>query len=136
MIFKLLTTLMIAMFTYAIVVQFNDPDTMFWSAMYGIALVTSIAAFMNVSARGMLWIAFGMYAAAVVWLFPAFEHSSLEAFASVGMKNVQQEMVRELWGMVICACWTMILIIHDGIKFPAHKNSDSTTSEADELVCN
>ena len=136
MFFKVLTTAMICLFSYAVVVQFNDPDTLFWAAMYAIATVISIAAYLSFSMRGMLWVAFGLYGASVVWLSPNFAHTSMEAFASVGMNSEEEELVRELWGMVICLFWSLMLILHDGRKFPVETREEKESAEADELVCN
>ena len=137
MVFRFLTVLMMVVFTYAIIVQFNDSDPLFWVALYGISLVTSVAAFVSLSMRGMLWIAFGIYFAAVLWMSPNFTHTSMEAFASVGMNSERDELVRELWGMVICTLWTLVLLIYDRKRFPAYSQDASELSgEADEIVCN
>ena len=137
MVFKLIIAVMVALLTYAIVVQLNDADMLFWTAMYGVSVITSVGDFMNLPLRPMLWVAFGLYAAAVVFYSPSFAYTSLEAFASVGMSGEEQERVRELWGMVVCLLWTGILIIHDMLKFPLIEYEDDfDDADVDDVLCN
>ncbi len=113
MIFKLITVIMIILFGYAIAVQLNDPDPYFWVALYGISLIASLGVLVALPMPGVLWVALGIYVAAIAWLSPNFANTSIEAFAAIGMKGDQEELVRELWGMVICALWTCVLIFQE-----------------------
>jgi hypothetical protein len=36
----------------------------------------------------------------------------MQAFASVGMNSIIEEEVRELWGLVICLAWSVVLYVH------------------------
>ncbi len=136
MLFKLLSILMITMFGIAIVVQFNDPDPIFWVALYGLALLISVGALIDLPMPGVLWLVLGVYLAAAAWLSPNFANTSLEAFAAVGMKGLEEELVRELWGMVICAIWTGILVIREGKKNDYYDDTESKiTDSTDEHLC-
>lgn len=136
MIFKFFAVLMIVLFSYAIVVQFNDPDTAYWIALYAISLLTTVLAVINVSLGGFYWLVLGIYLASVAWLSPNFSSTSLEAFAAVGMDNIQQELVRELWGMVICAAWAVVLVIRDSNLNPIFTKEERTAPVEEEAVCN
>ena len=41
---------------------------------------------------------------------PSLPDTSLDAFSSVGMSGERDELVRELWGLIICAVWTGVLL--------------------------
>jgi len=45
--FKILGIVFAALFIYAVVVQYNDPDALMWYAIYGIAALASILFFME-----------------------------------------------------------------------------------------
>ncbi len=125
------------MMAYAILVQFNDPDVYFWICLYAVSLVTTALIFAGYSNRSMLWMTMGLYLAAIAWLSPSFVHTSLEAFASVGMKSVQDEKVRELWGMVICAVWTAVLLLVDARRHPGYsKQEPAQDDQTEEIACN
>lgn len=136
MIFKFFAVLMVVMFSYAIVVQFNDPDTMYWIILYAISLLTTVLALTNVSLGGFYWLVLGIYLASVAWLSPNFSATSLDAFASVGMDNVQQELVRELWGMVICAIWSIVLVVRDSKLHPIFTKEERTAPIEEDGLCN
>ncbi len=107
---------MIILFGYTIVVQFNNPDPFFWIALYGLSVLTSIGSLVSLPMPGVLWIILGIYTAAIVWLSPHFSNTSLDAFTDIGMKGMEEALVRELWGMVICALWTCVLLFHERKK--------------------
>ncbi len=136
MIFKFFAVLMIVMFSYAIVVQFNDPDTVFWIVLYALSVLTTVLALTSVSFSGLYWMVLGVYLASIAWLLPNFAYTSFEAFASFGMDNVQQEMVRELWGMVICAVWAFVLAVRDSGLNPIFTKEERTVHIKEEGLCN
>ena len=118
MIFKFLSYLMAFYFLMSIGVQYNDPDGAIWMLVYGVILITTL---FNIFIRSdkVRWILYPLlivYGVGVFQWSGSFEHSSLDAFMAVGMKNVVQEEVRELWGLVICFIWTIVMIINDLIN--------------------
>ncbi len=101
-------------FLMSIGVQYNDPDGTVWMFVYGAILIITLFNIFNRSHK-IRWVLYPMliaYGAGVFQWADSFEHTSLDAFMAVGMKNVIQEEVRELWGLVICFIWTIVLIIN------------------------
>ncbi len=101
-------------FLMSIGVQYNDPDGTVWMIVYGVILIITLFNIFNRNHK-IRWVLFPMLIAYGVGVFQwtgSFEHTSLDAFMAVGMKNVIQEEVRELWGLVICFIWTIVLIIN------------------------
>lgn len=112
MIFRGVAFLMTLVMLYAVVVQLNDPDSVFWVILYGATVLTSALVVAGMRIQPFLWLLLGVYLAAVLWLSPALPNTSLEAFAALSMKGSVEELVRELWGMVFCAVWTLVMIMH------------------------
>jgi hypothetical protein len=109
---------MVLYFLMSVGVQYNDPDGTVWMLVYGAVLIITL---FNIFSRNyrILWILYPMLIAYGVGVFQwsgSFEHTSLDAFMAVGMKNIIQEEVRELWGLVICFIWTIVLIINSSIN--------------------
>ncbi len=115
MFFRLLSYLMMVFFLMSVVVQFNDPDWLMWMLTYGASLVATVLIIYNagIKLRWFLIILILFYAFGVFQWSDSFANTSLDAFMAVGMKNAVEEGVRELWGLVICLVWTIVLIIHD-----------------------
>ncbi len=114
MIFKLLNSVMLLLFTLAVVVQYNDPDPVLWMLIYGVAAALCVATMLKWHARPMLFAYMAICAARVVYLSPRFADTSIQAFASAGMSSITEEEVRELWGLVIFLCWSVVLYVHSG----------------------
>lgn len=113
MFFKFMSYLMVLFFLMSVAVQYNDPDGTVWMFVYGVILATTLFIMFkpNPSIRWVLYpllIAFGI---AVFQWSESFADTSMDAFMAVGMKNIIQEEVRELWGLVICLIWTIVLTI-------------------------
>lgn len=111
MLFKLINSVMVLMFVFAIFVQFNDPDPLLWIALYGAVLSACIAQYINMNLGKGLYLLALVYAAGIAYLSPSFTDTSMHAFGSVGMDSMQDELVRELWGLIICLIWTGVLIL-------------------------
>ncbi len=98
------------LFAFGAFVQWNDPDPLRWMAIYAAAAALSAAA-----VRGRMFVAPTalLLAVLVVWVVlwaPAFRHSSLDALQSFDMSGMQEEEVREAWGLVLLATWTTVLL--------------------------
>ncbi|MDO6459930.1 transmembrane 220 family protein [Granulosicoccaceae sp. 1_MG-2023] len=132
MLFRSFAFLMTLLMLYAVLVQFNDPDSYFWIGLYGASVLASAFCVAGVAIQPLLWLLLGVYLAAVVWLSPAFPNTSLEAFAAVGMKGATEEMVRELWGMVICALWTTAMIYRGRRRRPRARDEDEANLVLEE----
>ncbi len=118
MFFKILSYLMVLFFIMSVVVQFNDPDKAGWVFAYSVILLTTLFNVFKQSdkTRWVLYLLLAVYGAGVFLWSGSFEHTSMDAFMAVGMKNIIQEEVRELWGLVICLIWTIVMIINTSLK--------------------
>lgn len=114
MLFKSFSYLMALFFIMSIAVQFNDPDGSVWMLVYGAILITTLFTIFKRSdkIRWVLYLLLLVYGVGVFQWSGSFEHTSLDAFMAVGMKNIEQEEVRELWGLVICFIWAIVLTIN------------------------
>jgi hypothetical protein len=103
---------MCAVFLLAVVVQWNDPDPLWWVAMYGAAATVcllvalrrrvGIAAPLAVGATALVWSAStavgGPAAAQYAQMFDAW-----------AMKSVPVEEAREATGLLIIAAWMVVV---------------------------
>ena len=112
---KVLTGLnysMLAVFFSSVLVQYNDPDNLRWSIIYGAAALNCLFA-----ARCQLhWsmpalvivvalVAAGMLATNVIG-----EAYFSDIFSSMEMKSIEVEQAREFGGLVIIAIWMTMLL--------------------------
>jgi hypothetical protein len=112
MIFKLLNGVMTILFVLAILVQSNDPDPVLWMLVYGVAAALCVATLLKFRLRPVLIAFMAVCVTGVIYLSPRFADTSMQAFASVGMNSIIEEEVRELWGLVICLAWSVVLYVH------------------------
>jgi hypothetical protein len=107
---KVASWIMFALFCVFVAVQLNDPDPEVWVLLYAASAVLSLLAGLD---RLPVWPIAGMlvvYLGGILWLAPSFVDTSLDAFGSIGMSSEREELVRELWGLVICAVWCGALL--------------------------
>ena len=115
---KVLTGLnysMLAVFLSSVLVQYNDPDNLRWSIIYGAAALNCLFA-----ARCQLhWsmpalvivvalVAAGMLATNVIG-----KASFSDIFSSMEMKSIEVEQAREFGGLVIIVIWMTTLLFTD-----------------------
>ena len=82
------------LFASALAVQYNDPNPLIWMLVYGSIAALSIAAIADFYFPRLTTALVLVYLVAVLWLSPNFLNTSLEAFSSVDMKNLEHELVR------------------------------------------
>ena len=100
---------MAAVFLLGIVVQYNDPDPVFWMALYaGVALLSGAAA-LGRSWPGITLGALAVYAAMTLYWLPGLGQARPESFSSFHMKSGQDEVVREAAGLLVCTGWLGLL---------------------------
>jgi len=103
---------MFALFILSLVVQYNDPDSLQWMAIYGAASLACIA-YGRYRFDLLFSIVVGIIA--IVWaglLIPLVEEFSFsDVFESVQMKNMSVEFVREISGLLIVIFWMAVLSI-------------------------
>jgi hypothetical protein len=107
---KIASVGMFLLFVLAMAVQLNDPDPFVWVALYGIAAALSAITALGRALPGFTISALVLFTAGVVYLLPSLPDTSVAAFSSVGMSGERDELVRELWGLIICAVWTGVLL--------------------------
>src|SRR5688500_18603780 len=104
---------MAALFAWAMLVQYNDPDPVGWMLVYGVAAVASARA---AAARGGWWLSVAVGAVALGWataLLPrvlATPPELAEVFRyQMRMEGVEE--TRELLGLALVAAWMTVLTI-------------------------
>lgn len=115
MFFKFLSYFMMAFSLMSSVVQLNDADWPMWLSIYAAILIATVLKlfYTGIQLRWFLVVLLLVYGFGVVYWSGSFSNTSLDAFKAVGMKGELEERVRELWGLVICFIWTIVLTIHD-----------------------
>ena len=109
--------LMAALFIFAAVLQYNDPDPLRWMALY---LSAAIACFLRLTGRS-AWLAPGLVGlTALVWtgtIAPrvAGRVPFFRLFARWEMANPLVEEGREMYGLLIVAGW-MAFLVATGLK--------------------
>ena len=115
---KVLTGLnysMLAVFISSALVQYNDPDTLRWSVIYGAAALNCLFA-----ARCQLhWsmpalvIVVALVSAGMLATNVIAKASFSDIFSSMEMKSIEVEQAREFGGLVIIAIWMTTLLFTD-----------------------
>ena len=112
MLLRTLWTLGLLFFSFAVAVQYNDPDPLVWMALYGIVAAASLLALLNRLTPRLIVIAAIPHLLFGLWLSPNLFGTSAEAFRTIGMKDDLDELVREAWGLVVCVLWMIGLYVH------------------------
>ena len=104
---------MLLLFLFAAVLQFNDPDPVRWIAVYMLAAVACLF-----SLRGRLHWGFPAIVGvvAVIWAATLAPHvvgrvPAGDMFSAWEMKNVDIEESREMYGLLIIAAWMLVLAL-------------------------
>jgi hypothetical protein len=108
---KIASGVMLCVFVLSVVVQLNDPDPLRWVVIYGIAAALSGLAMIG---RFLFWpsaIACVIYGAGIVLLWDAAASTTMQALSSIGMKDLEEEHVREFWGLALCLGWSIVLLL-------------------------
>ena len=111
MLFKLLNYLMLALFIFSLIVQYNDPDPLTWMTIYGLAAAACVSAFKRPAhwlLPGALALVSLIWAGTIaprVWGKVAFG----ELFEAWEMKDLRVEEAREMGGLLIVAAWMLVL---------------------------
>ena len=114
---KVLTSLnysMLAVFVLSILVQYNDPDALHWSLIYGAAALNCLFA-----ARCQLhWsmpalvIVVALVAAGTLAPNVIGKASFSDIFSSMEMKSIEVEQAREFGGLFIIVIWMTMLLFY------------------------
>ena len=101
--------LMSALFLFAAVVQYNDPDAFIWIAGYLVASGLSAAAAMGRRLLVPNAVAVAIFGIWFLSLAPTLVGAEFEAFQSFQMKEKVHEEPREAVGLLLCAIWSALL---------------------------
>lgn len=98
--------IMLVMFVFSTVVQFNDPDAPVWIAVYAAAAVLSG---LEIRRSAPVWAALALALIAFVWssyIGRVVHDVPLSAlFAEWEMKDLRVEEAREMYGLMIVGVW-------------------------------
>ena len=109
---RIVWTFGLLFFSYAAAMQYNDPDPLVWMLFYAIVALANLAALLGRWSARYIALAAVPHVLYSLWLSPHLMRTSAEAFATIGMRNDQDELVREAWGALLCALWMAGLYIH------------------------
>jgi hypothetical protein len=99
---------MAALFALSVAVQYNDPDPLYWMAIYGIALALAVAAALGRAPLLPNAAALGFFAVLAARALPDLLAAREEAFTHWHMLAAKDEVAREAGGLLICATWSAV----------------------------
>jgi hypothetical protein len=114
MVLKVFNLVFLVAFALSAAVQYNDPDTLIWVAIYLAAAGMCLLQYRHIGRR---WLPPALLVIALVWiatLLPSIVgHVSLkEVFASISMQTKAVEEAREIGGLALIALWAGVLMFY------------------------
>jgi hypothetical protein len=106
--FRIAAGAMAAVFVVCAAVQWNDPDPVYWIALYGVAALLAARAAQGELPRVPNAAALAMYVALALRLAPELLGAREEAFAHWQMLDASDEVAREAGGVLLCAVWSAV----------------------------
>ena len=105
--------LMLLMFVFSVIVQYNDPDPYVWMPVYGAA---AIACGLELAHKLKWWMPALIAIATLVWAATIAPHvfgqvPFMDMFGAWEMKNTGVEESREMYGLLIVTGWMIVLAI-------------------------
>lgn len=98
---------MLLMFVFSTVVQFNDPDAPVWVAIYAAA---ALLCFLEIRRRTPLWMPIALLVIAFTWSAYIGQRvhgiGFFSLFSQWEMKDIHVEEAREMYGLLIVAVWS------------------------------
>ena len=114
---------MLLLFVFAAVVQFNDPDPLAWVAIY---LAAALMCAMEMRRTTPIWAPATVAAIALAWsgyiATRALDVPIGTLFAEWEMRNIRVEEAREMYGLAIVGAWMLVIA---GVRL-ARKRTIST----------
>lgn len=110
MVFTSLNGIFFVSFLLSIVVQINDPDPVRWIVFYSVATFFCLLAMIKVNT---FWpgLAAVAYLGGVVYYMPAWNMETVILLKETKMSSNDVELVREAFGLLICAVWMVVLTV-------------------------
>lgn len=111
--FKPLNYLLLALFVFSVIVQYNDPDPWVWMTIYGLAAAACLVALKQ---PGQWLLSGALLLLTAVWaatLAPRVlgRVAFGELFEAWEMKDLRVEEAREFGGLLIVATWMLVLFL-------------------------
>ena len=101
---------MLVLFAFSAILQFNDPDALVWIAIYAAA---AVASGLEIRRSAPVWLPVVLALIAVVWalsIAPRAHDVPIGAlFAEWEMKDLHVEEAREMYGLTIVAVWMIAI---------------------------
>lgn len=106
-------SVMLLLFAFAVVVQYNDPDPIRWAVLYALA---AVACGLSLARRLRSWFPAALAGVALVWagtIAPRVigDVGFLDMFGAFEMESVAIEESREMYGLVLIAGWMTVLSV-------------------------
>lgn len=103
--------IMLLMFVFSAVVQFNDPDPLVWMAVYGAA---ALVCALEMRRKAPAWAPAGVAVIALVWAASIYSRARGvpigSLFAEWEMRDLRIEQAREMYGLAIVALWMLVIL--------------------------
>lgn len=104
---------MLLMFAFSVIVQYNDPDPWKWMPVYGIA---AFACALELRGGMRWWIPALIGVACLAWAATIAPHvfgrvPFADMFGAWEMKDVGVEESREMYGLLIVTVWMAVLVL-------------------------
>jgi len=105
---KVVSLLLAILFTYFVVVQYNDPDPEIWMPIYGIAVAASLSVFFEKSPnRYVFFVLAGAYFLSAFQQWPPKYEGVF--WGEMAMRSINIELARESLGLAISGLGMIIL---------------------------
>jgi hypothetical protein len=104
---------MLLAIAFSVVLQFNDPDSLIWIAIYGVA---AAACALELSGRGSVGLPGATAVFAFAWALQLAERALgavpfSAMFGDWEMQDVRIEEAREMYGLAVVAAWMVVLAV-------------------------
>ena len=104
-------SIMLLMFLFSAVVQFNDPDPLPWMAIY---IAAAMLCALEVRRKTPMWAPLLLAVLALAWsgyiATRARDVPIIALFAEWEMRNIRVEEAREMYGLAIAGIWMLAIL--------------------------
>lgn len=102
---------MVLIFLLSVAVQYNDPDPLVWSVLYGVCAIFAGLGAANIHSFVSVPLAVAYWAGAWWWMPHEGVANPLHLITDVKMASLGVEEWRESGGLAICAAWMTVLAV-------------------------
>lgn len=112
-VWRIIDAVLLALFVFSIVVQFNDPDPLRWVLLYAAAGAATLLVLLR---RPSAWLPGAVAVVSFAWaatLAPRVigRVRFLDMFGAFEMKNIGIEESREMYGLLFVGVWMLVLVV-------------------------